>query len=182
MSKNTTAAKTKSPTKAQLAKAAALFGTEATAPVLETPAVLKSGLADFVAQQLTPPASPVVTAPVPTHTPEEFAAALEKLQADFGVAVKVVNPAKAASTKVQSNDVTRPGADTLCGKVFAAADTNTATAGRTATIAEVKVACTGINDHTVKTQYARWRKYNGVTGRAVAPVVIVPAPETPAAE
>jgi hypothetical protein len=65
------------------------------------------------------------------------------------------------------NDVTRPDGDGPTAKVWKTADDLTAKLGRIATRAEVLEAglATGVNKSTISTQYARWRKYNGITGR-----------------
>lgn len=164
--KNTTATSkaAKPATKGQLAKAAQLFGTEAVkqAEVAAKPAPKADPMAQFVAQQLTTPVA------LTDERKKEFAAKMDAIQKEFGVALKPVE-AKVAKVKVQQNGVTRPADNTKCGAIFAAADKITADTGSTATIAAVKVACLGINDHTIKTQYARWRMYNGIVGRIAAP-------------
>lgn len=123
-------------------------------PLATTP----SAMANFVAQQLTTPVA------LTGQRKKDFDASMDKIQKEFGVAVKPVE-AKIAKVKVQQNGVTRPAADTKCGQIFAAADEITAKTGHIATIAEVKAACHGINLHTVKTQFARWRAYQGIVGR-----------------
>lgn len=129
---------------------------EGEAAVEQMPA--KRNAMDFAVQQLS--------APVALTDPKrkEFEDAMQKLSDKFGVPVKAVE-AKIAKVKVQQNSITRPAADTKCGLIFAAADKITAATGAPATIQAVKLACDGINDHTVKTQYARWRQYNGISGR-----------------
>ena len=121
----------------------------------------------FAVQQLSAPQTP----PAPKTPPQasaEFQAELEALQKRFGVAVAPAVLKAPKADKLRSNDVTRPGTNTLTGKVWAAADAITAQQnGVVAAIASVKAhpLTKGINDHTIKTQYSRWRQYNGVKGR-----------------
>ena len=123
--------------------------------------VKADAMAQFVNQQ-----NGVQTPDMTAKKNEEFKAKLAALQSEYGVTAKVVvRPARA--DKVQMNGVTRPAADTLCGKIWGTADEISAQTHGVAAIASVKEhpAMKGINDHTIKTQYAKWRKFNGVTGR-----------------
>lgn len=152
-------AKTHTVTKGQLAKAnlaSEPLQVEGEAAIEQTP--VKRNAMDFAVQQLSAPVAPT------DPKRKEFEAAMNKLSAEFGVPVKAVE-AKIAKVKVQQNKITRPAANTKCGLIFEAADRITAETGSPATIQAVKLACTGINDHTIKTQYARWRQYNGISGR-----------------
>lgn len=92
--------------------------------------------------------------------------------------VKAKADAKAASVAAKEsnkmpiqNDVRRPKADGACGKVWALADSLSASLGSPVPIASLskEASAAGINDSTIRTQYALWRKFNGVTGRVVAP-------------
>jgi hypothetical protein len=74
--------------------------------------------------------------------------------------VKVTKPAKvkAAPAKVaheQRNDVTRPGAATLCGSVWAFLDAN-----KGATAANVIEGIKDINPATARTQAQRYKKFH----------------------
>ncbi len=91
-------------------------------------------------------------------------AAKDKAKAD-------VLAAKTATKQPEQNGITRPKADTLCGKVWATLDEISRKNGAPASITEAKAHATlaAVNDATVRTQYARWRKYFGVTGRVAAP-------------
>jgi len=73
----------------------------------------------------------------------------------------------AKPAKVQQNGVTRPALTTTCGLIWAAADEISAQVHGVCPIALLKQhkSVLGINDHTVKTQYARWRLFNGIKGR-----------------
>lgn len=107
------------------------------------------------------------------------AAAQAKLDAK-----KAAEDAKNATKMPIQNDVRRPRPETTCGKCWAVYDDLTAqrksTDGMPAAIADAKKVLEGmgINIATIRTQYAHWRKYNGVTGRveSTAPPVASPAP------
>lgn len=79
-------------------------------------------------------------------------------------------PEKANVSKDTKNGVTRPKAGTATGKVWEHSDRITASAKRTAARAEVMEAAKkdGVNDATIATQYGKWRRYNGITGRVTA--------------
>lgn len=94
----------------------------------------------------------------------EFKAALEKRLA----AMQKANPEKTPKEKREKDTqhgITRPGENTLCGKIWAAADAITAKFNQPAPVDLVRAANPTVNLHTVKTQYARWRAYNGIQGR-----------------
>jgi hypothetical protein len=122
----------------------------------------------FSTSQMSAPA-----AHAPTLTPEqvkrqEFDAAVAKLAAEMGVTAPTVATKAPRPDKNQRNGITRPAAESITGKVWAAADAiSVANNGAPATIAAVKAhpTMTGVNDHTVKTQYARWRAFNNIKGR-----------------
>jgi len=90
-----------------------------------------------------------------------------------------IEPAKATSNhsrvernREEANGVKRPSAGTLCAQVWNIAtelsngDEKPTT--KIAKLSEVVKAATakGINQYTARTQYARWRVFHGVTGRA----------------
>lgn len=123
--------------------------------------VKTDAMSQFVAQTLN-------TAPL--TTPPSAQAAFEKdlaeLKAKHGITATVkVSAPKVA--KVQSNGVTRPAAETTCGKIWSTADAISAATHGVCPIAALKehADMKGINEHTIKTQYAKWRMFNGVTGR-----------------
>jgi hypothetical protein len=128
-----------------------------------------------------------------TATPETTAAADPKAdaaakkaekaaakKAEKEAAAKAKADAKEAQKQPEQNDVRRPKPDTLCGKAWAAYDAISAKNGAPATIKEAIAALKGTVDAeaTVRTQYARWRKFHGISGRVAAPA---PAPTPPAA-
>ena len=126
----------------------------------------------FSIQQMQTPAvleTPAVLLNADAEKQAEFNAAVAKLAAEYGLPLPApAAPAKVKADKLQRNGITRPGANTVCGKIWAAADAiSSSQGGAPATIASLKShsATQGINDHTIKTQYSRWRHYNGVAGR-----------------
>lgn len=138
-----------------------------------------NAMAQFVSQQLDTP-----SAHVPDLTEEQrkaiaFQEEMKALAEKYGVPAPVLatTPAtpqaqqrQARSDRQEKNGVTRPGAETLTGKVWATADEisakNTQAGGQYATIAEVRDALgDSVNEATIRTQYARWRTYNGLKGR-----------------
>lgn len=99
-------------------------------------------------------------------------AAKEKAKTDRIAAkqAKVDTKAKAkadkeASKQPEQNGVRRPKADTICGKAWNVFDGISQKSGAPATIAESLKNAGGIAEATVRTQYARWRKYHGISGR-----------------
>lgn len=100
--------------------------------------------------------------------------------------------AKEAAKMPEQNGIRRPKPDTLCGKCWAVFDQVTADRGTFASIGEsmdiLKSDPHNQNEANVRAEYARWRKFNGVTGiiadprKPVAPVqASTQAPETPTA-
>jgi flagellar biosynthesis GTPase FlhF len=74
-----------------------------------------------------------------------------------------------AKTKVvqpSQNGITRPRPEGECGKVWALADSESARLSQPVPIAELMKAtrAAGLNDATTRTQYARWKTFNGVFG------------------
>lgn len=120
--------------------------------------VKADAMAQFVDQQ--------TGAAAPVADQAGFQAELAKLQEKYGVKVDVkVKPAKA--DKLVRNGITHPAAGTLCAKVWDAADEiskKTHTIAAAAAVREHPLTA-GINEATIKTQYARWRQFHGVTGR-----------------
>lgn len=111
----------------------------------------------------------------------EKQAAKDKKASDIAAkaeAKKASEAAKESTKQPMQNEVRRPKPDGACGKVWAMADSLSAQMGQPVPIAnlQAQASAAGINDSTIRTQYALWRKFNGVTGRVVAPVVAAPAP------
>lgn len=117
---------------------------------------------------------------VPPEIAEKYAAELKELQAKFNIPATVVKAVK--SDKIVHNEITRPGVETTCGKIWATADRISKEAKTIATIAMLKASpdMLAVNEATLKTQYARWRKFNDIKGRLptlAAPVVHQPVGE-----
>lgn len=76
-----------------------------------------------------------------------------------------------ANRMPEQNGIRRPKPQTLCGKVWTIADEVSAELGQPAPVSIVleRGEAQGLNTGNIKTEYARWRKFNGVTGRVVAP-------------
>ena len=105
---------------------------------------------------------------------EAAAAAKAKEKADAAAAQA------AAKTKVvlpQQHGVTRPRPDGACGKVWALADSESARLQQPVTIAILikATAAAGLNDATTRTQYARWKTFNGLFGPVPKPAEEAPA-------
>jgi hypothetical protein len=87
----------------------------------------------------------------------------------------------------EQNGITRPKADSQTGKAWAIFDEISAKNKQPASIGEALpvASAAGINEATTRTQYARWRKFNGVSGRVEAPKApeqaAPPAPPAPPA-
>lgn len=80
--------------------------------------------------------------------------------------------AKEASKMPEQNGVRRPKPEGACGKVWALADALSTQLGQPVPIAQLNAAATAqsINDSTIRTQYALWRKFHGIVGRVSLPV------------
>lgn len=108
-------------------------------------------------------------------------AAKDKKAADIAAkaeAKKTAEAAKESTKQPMQNEVRRPKPEGACGKVWVTADRLSAAMGQPVPIANLSADCQsqGINDSTIRTQYALWRKFNGVVGRVVAPVAAPVAP------
>jgi len=81
--------------------------------------------------------------------------------------------AKEAQRQPEQNGVRRPGPDGLCGKVWGLADSLSAEMSQAVPIANLLKAGEeqGMNVSNIHTEYARWKKFHGLSGRITAPVV-----------
>jgi hypothetical protein len=79
--------------------------------------------------------------------------------------------AKAARQMPSQNGVTRPSATGACGAAWEVFDAISAQKKLPATIKEaLEIGRTRqLNESTIKTQYARWRKFHGIAGRLAEP-------------
>lgn len=110
----------------------------------DQPEVQRSAFGAFALGQLTASATPAPAAPARNST-----------------SVKI------EKDRPTANGITRPSAGTTCAKVWDLAEDLTATMGRTAPLSVVvdTAKAQGINQFTARTQYACWRKFNGIVGR-----------------
>lgn len=78
--------------------------------------------------------------------------------------------AKEAAKMPESNGIRRPKPDTLCGKAWAIFDQISAQNGSPASIGDSLAVAKpmGLNEANVRAEYARWRKFFGVSGRIPA--------------
>lgn len=114
---------------------------------------------------------------------EKEAAAIErkKAQVDKAAAKTAEKEARAAAKIANQmpmqNGARRPRPLTLCGQAWALADKLSADLGQPVPIKQLLEASKveGLNEGNVRTEYARWRKFNGVTGR-----ISLPKPEAKA--
>lgn len=104
-----------------------------------------------------------------------------KAKADKKAADKA---AKEAAKQPKQNDITRPAPDTKTGTVWKLADELSKKRGSPVAIADLMTAgqAAGINDATIRTQYARWRKFHEVAGRVLSDADIRAAKEAEAAK
>lgn len=90
-------------------------------------------------------------------------------------AVKQAREAEKAARKAEreankmpeQNDVRRPQPETKTGRIWAVLDERSTAEGRPVAISEVFADLVGDGhpEPTIRTQYARWRKFHGITGR-----------------
>lgn len=104
-----------------------------------------SMLAGLVGNMLNPEKVPA--APVAAKTPVEKTG-------------KTIEPNRA-----EQNGLKRPSKGSTCAIIWDTCDRITSEKGSTCTSAELFNALQGYNDCTLRTQYARWRQFNGITGR-----------------
>lgn len=86
-------------------------------------------------------------------------------------AAAAAKAAKEAQKMPESNGVRRPKPETLCGQAWAVFDEVSAKNGAPASIKEsLEIAkARNLNEGNVRVEYARWRKFFGITGRVSAP-------------
>lgn len=88
-------------------------------------------------------------------------------------APKVEQPKKQAEktskpidqNRPEQNGLKRPSAGSTCAIIWDTCDRITSETEHTCTSAELFNALQGYNECTLRTQYARWRQFNGITGR-----------------
>lgn len=79
--------------------------------------------------------------------------------------------AKLATRQPEQNGIRRPGAAGLCGQVWTMADDMSAKMGQPVPVVDLLESglSKGMNPSNVRTEYARWKKFHGLTGRIVKP-------------
>ena len=114
---------------------------------------------------------------------KEAAKEAKKVQREANAAAK--KAAKEASKQPEQNGVRRPKPNTKTGTVWDMADRMSLERQAPVAIGDLHpvLKAMGLNDHTIRTQYAHWRTFNGVSGRiekvatpmpATAPVATAP--------
>lgn len=100
---------------------------------------------------------------------KEAKKAAEKAEKEQAKAAKLA--AKESNKMPEQNGIRRPKPDTETGKVWALADAISASLGQPTPIANLLKdgQAQGLNDSTIRTQYARWRAFHGITGRVSLP-------------
>lgn len=85
-------------------------------------------------------------------------------------AAEEAKAAREANRMPEQNGIRRPKAETSCGRAWSIFDGISNAKGAPAAIREAleQGVSEGLNDTTIKTQYARWRKFHGITGRVEA--------------
>lgn len=93
-------------------------------------------------------------------------------EAEKAEAKRLKDEAKAANAMPNQNGITRPRPNTACGNAWALMDELSAKLSQPAPISIVLQGAEqrGLNYDTVKTQYARWKKFNGIEGRVAIPL------------
>lgn len=101
-----------------------------------------------------------------------------KVQAKADAAAAAL-AAKEAAKMPEANGIRRPKPDTLCGKAWAIFDAISSKNGSPASIGESMEVARGqaLNEANVRAEYARWRKFYGVSGRVAAPKTEAPVTE-----
>ena len=104
----------------------------------------------------------------------------KKKKAEEKAAAKAAKEAEKEANKMpEQNGVRRPKPETLCGKVWAEADRLSNALGQATPVRNLidSMVPQGMNEGNIKAEYARWRKFNGITGRVALPKP-KPAPAT----
>lgn len=129
----------------------------------------ENAVARFAASQMSAPAAHAPELTEEQKKQQAFQAEIAELAKKYGMQM----PAMAAkaprqSNRVQQNGITRPASGTITGTIWDIADQiSAAQHGNPALISQLKAveALKNVNDHTIKTQYARWRAFHGIKGR-----------------
>lgn len=126
---------------------------------------------------------------------KEAAVAAAKAEKDAAAVAKAEAKAKAAAEKAATgvtkekvvmpsqHGITRPKPGTKTAEVWAIADRLSSVKMAAVAISELSPECAaaGLNDATTRTQYARWKQFNGVFGPVAKTPVAAPAEVAPVA-
>lgn len=108
-------------------------------------------------------------------------AADKKTKADAKVAAA---QAKEAKKQPEQNGVRRPSPEGKCGRAWSLMDQLSQALGQPVAIADLLAVSKtmGMNDNMVRSNYAAWRKFNGVVGRVLSQADIAKAQVAAAAK
>ena len=112
----------------------------------DVPAPGSSMLAGLVSQITDPKDNTPESKPEPKATPEKTG--------------KTIEP-----NREEQNGLKRPSKGSICAIIWDTCDRITSEQGSHCTSAELFNALQGYNECTLRTQYARWRQFHGITGR-----------------
>lgn len=95
---------------------------------------------------------------------EAAKAAKEQAKAD-------AKAAREANRQPEQNGIRRPGPEGMCGQVWGLADSLSQQLGQAVPIANLLEAgvAAGLNPSNIRTEYARWKKFHGLSGRITLP-------------
>lgn len=79
--------------------------------------------------------------------------------------------AREANRQPEQNGIRRPGPEGMCGQVWGLADSLSQQLGQAVPIANLLEAgvAAGLNPSNIRTEYARWKKFHGLSGRITLP-------------
>lgn len=92
--------------------------------------------------------------------PVEAVEPVKEPKKDIAKTTKVVE-----QNRVEQNGLKRPSKGSTCAIIWDTCDKITLESEATCTSAALFGALQGYNECTLRTQYARWRQFNGITGR-----------------
>lgn len=95
-----------------------------------------------------------------------------KEKADREAEVERKRQEREAKKEPEQNGIRKPSVGTLCRAAWDLFDAVTGEMGQTAPISYVLpvALAKGLNEANVKAEYARWKKYHGISGRVAVPV------------
>lgn len=118
---------------------------------------------------------------------KEAEAAVKEAAKSAKAAAKAAKDAEKAASVTPAmpaqNGVTRPKSGTKCATVWDICDSTSNELRQPAPVENVmaRALAAGLQPATIRTQYAHWKKFNGLVGRISAPVA-APVASEPAAE